>query len=84
MIMTNEQAKKLRKFLREKKSPKGTATVSNVYKHLPELRRVRKDSWKQYGFSFYCKEVNGYKRWIIVDNEYGTSIYDCPAIVFGY
>lgn len=74
--LTYEQAEDIKYWLRYKSEPKGSATMKNLFKHLPEVKDTDWSTWKRYGLKIYPYNLNGKKVWNVKDKDYGTSIYD--------
>lgn len=74
--LTYEQADDIKYWLRYKNEPKGSATMKNLFKHLPEVKDTDWSSWKKFGLKIYPYNLDGKKVWNVRDKDYGTSIYD--------
>ena len=68
--LTYEQAQEIKKWLRWKSEPKGSATMKHLFKHLPEVKDTDWKSWNRFGLKIYPYFIDGKKIWNVVDEDY--------------
>ena len=74
--LTEYQAEDITYWLRHKSEPKGSATMKNLFNHLPEVKNTDWKSWNRFGLKIYPYFIDGKKVWNVRDKDYGNSIYD--------